>query len=375
MKITSHNGRVDKSGRHNDRNFNVDLATHINKEESKDNLYYVYNGDYEKTFREIELDFYREHFAEGIEAQNNRNKEHRHRGRNKTIEQYYSGRYTQPEDKILQIGDKDSHATPEELWACAMEYKDRFNDIYGDHCKILDMALHVDEATPHVHVRRVWIAEDEDGRETISQSKALEQLGIMPPDMSLPIGKYNNSKITFTHAERALFRDIAIEKGLDIDPEEPSKSEHLTVNQYKEKAAEENLGILEREYEKVQRDIDEIKDKIEKIDSIISDAEDFFANDPMFQGRLLREVEEAKKKSRAERIQSLIRIYQREVKDAIDRASDFDKAAVRSEVDAEVKSLKDFLERNNLLNEYEEEMEHRDTAEATRDKSQKGFYF
>lgn len=60
--------------------------------------------------------------------------------------------------------------------------------------------LHVDEATPHVHVRRVWFVEDEKtGHEIIGKNKALEELGIAPPRPDKSIGRYNNAKMTLSH--------------------------------------------------------------------------------------------------------------------------------------------------------------------------------
>ncbi len=207
MKTSNINGRCHGSIKHNDRSFDLDKAPHIDQSKVCKNKYYTYIGETEMTFRELELEYYRIHFEGALEEYNERNTKNRHRERVKTIEQLYAGKWTHPEDKILQIGDINEHASPEDLWECALEYKDRFEDIYGDNCIILDMALHVDEATPHVHVRRVWFVEDEKtGHKMIGQNKALTELGIAPPRPGKPVGRYNNPKMTLTQMDIELFK-------------------------------------------------------------------------------------------------------------------------------------------------------------------------
>ena len=115
MRITNRNARMDSAGRHNDRNFDVDNAPHINQDRTFENRYYTYNDEKVEnmTLREIELEYYTNHFENALEHQNERYKLARHHERIKTVEQYYTNRRTMPEDKILQIGDINEHATGE----------------------------------------------------------------------------------------------------------------------------------------------------------------------------------------------------------------------------------------------------------------------
>ncbi len=57
MRLTKHNGRKNKSGvyrvKHNDRNFDLDKAEHIDKEKTKDNVYWHCYGEEKLTFEEI----------------------------------------------------------------------------------------------------------------------------------------------------------------------------------------------------------------------------------------------------------------------------------------------------------------------------------
>ena len=75
MKLTSINARMDTSGRHNDRNFEVELASHIDIEKSNQNKYTTYIGDdYIGTFRDLEIEFYGKTFDEYISNRNQKNR-------------------------------------------------------------------------------------------------------------------------------------------------------------------------------------------------------------------------------------------------------------------------------------------------------------
>lgn len=353
MKTTNRNARKDRAGKHNDRNFNLDNAEHIDQARVRDNIYYTYNGDTEHSFTDIELEFYEAHFGDRIEDQNKRNIKAGHPERNHTVADYYHQKNSRPEDKILQIGNIHEHASGEELWECALTYKDRFNELYGDKCKILDMALHLDEATPHVHIRRVWIAEDEQGRQIVSQTKALEQLGISAPDSSKAIGKYNNAKITFTQTDQKLFRDICIEKGLDIDIEPANKREHLETLEYKKKQISEDIEELERTRDTLKTEIDDIKNAEKNISNTIDTIISYFETDPFFGNVYETEIEEAKKKSRVEQFKLIADLYNREmIRRMQDKEHSIDRNLAQYEGSEKVRSMTKFLKSKGLYEEY-----------------------
>ena len=268
MKVTNINASVDTSGKHNDRNFDLDKAPHIDKSKVKDNEYYTYSGETEMSFRDLELEYYKNHFEQALNKANENRKKIGHPERVKTMESVYSNKRTMPEDKILQIGDINEHASKEDLWACALEYKDKFEDIYGDHCKILDMALHMDEATPHVHVRRVWFVEDEQGNEVISQTKALKELGILPPNPDKPEGRYNNPKMTLTQTDIELFKGICFDRGLDVDIDGPTKKRaRLNTKEYK-------AATHAKEYDEIEKSINALATFIKENPYLINAYED-----------------------------------------------------------------------------------------------------
>ncbi len=324
MKITNINARMDTSGKHNDRNFDIEKAAHIDPLKTPDNEYYTYNGERIMSFRELELEFYGNHFETAIEAANKKHEHSRHKDRMKTIEQYYKSKRTMPEDKILQIGDINEHATKEELWECALEYKDRFNDIFGDHCIILDMALHMDEATPHVHVRRVWIAEDKHGREVVSQTKALEQLGILRPNLSKEEGRYNNAKMTFTQTDIELFKTICYEHGLDVDMERPTERQvHLDSKKYKTQQKAKEL---------------------DRVESSVNALANFIKENPYLVNMYEDQLKEAEEKSLSKRNEILVQIM----------VDAYESLHGQIEIADKYRVLKEYVEEKGLMDDYDE---------------------
>lgn len=226
-------GKVDKQGIHNDRNFDISKSDHINKDKAYLNKYWNLYGYDERTFEEIEKIFYQKNYSEHIEAQNKKYLQYRKKNMCITLDDYYKSKRTRPEDLILQVGNKNQHISGEELWQVAMDYKEKFNQNYGTHCKILTMALHMDEVTPHIHVRRAWLGEDKYGYAHASCESALKQLGY-EVDRENTTKRYN-SKIKFTERERNLFEDVCRDHGIDIDVDNRIHTEHLSVDDYKKK--------------------------------------------------------------------------------------------------------------------------------------------
>ena len=195
MRASRHNGRSGKHGvydvKHNDRNFDVANSEHIDAERTKLNVYwdcyqgYCLNGDTSErkmTFTEIEKAYYFEHYGDHVDAQNERNEKAGHAERNRTTDDVLKNNKTCPEESILQLGNIDCSVTPDVLAKVVAEFFEEFEKRYGSHVHILDWALHLDEATPHVHVRQVYDALNKYGELCPQQEKALEELGFELPD-------------------------------------------------------------------------------------------------------------------------------------------------------------------------------------------------
>lgn len=353
MKLTAHNARVDSSGLHNDRQFDLDYAPHIDRSKVMLDQFWTYNGESDKPLNEIELDFYKKHFLKSIKEQNRRNVANGHRERNRTLKQFYKADHTRPEDKILQLGNKNEHPDPALLWECALEYQRRFDEIFGENCKILDMSLHLDEATPHVHIRRVWMYEDENGIEKVGQTKALEKLGILEKDTSREKGRYNNPKMTFTAQERQLFRDICKEKGLELEDDAPSRRKHLSVQEYKDLM--DDMQELEHKRDFIRNEVREADGKYDDIEKLC-DSIDAILTAPVYHNIHDEEVREAKRKSLAKRAAALIAIMKEEAEKIEASEGSFqqviNKAYRTSELDNLQKEIKTLNHKVEILNGF-----------------------
>ena len=179
LKLTRHNGRAGKHGtynpKHNDRSFEIANSEHIDPERVQQNIYWdCYNGirsalqpkdvdSLADTFEEVEKLYYKLHYTNFTERQNERNAKIRHTERNRSPEDLLTSKKTCPEESIYQLGTLESHASPKELFQIATEFMDEFHERFGKHVHILDWALHLDEGTPHIHERHVFDCENKYG--------------------------------------------------------------------------------------------------------------------------------------------------------------------------------------------------------------------
>ena len=232
MRASRHNGRSGKHGvydvKHNDRNFDVTNSEHIDVNRTMQNVYwdcyqgYCLNGattERKMTFSEVEKLYYFEHYGDHVDAQNERNEKGGHAERNRTVEDVLKNNKTCPEESLLQLGNMEYSVSPDVLGKVVAEFFEEFQKRYGSHVHILDWALHLDEATPHVHVRQVYDALNQYGELCPMQDKALEELGFYLPDPSKKKGRYNNRKMTFDAECRKLFLEIAGKNGVMLECE------------------------------------------------------------------------------------------------------------------------------------------------------------
>lgn len=230
MRVSRHNGRSGKHGvynpKHNDRRFNVQHSDHIDSERKKENLYWdCYQGIFkdenpaEMTFEQVEEKFYEEIFADFIKGQNARNIKNRHPERNRTAKDLLNDKRTCPEETIYQIGNIDSSIDYFDLYCICQEFFDFIERLFGRNVKIIDWALHVDEGTPHIHERHVFVWENQYGELCPKQEKALEEIGFELPDPSKKQGKNNNRKMVFDDYMRQRFIMKCRKFGIEVESE------------------------------------------------------------------------------------------------------------------------------------------------------------
>lgn len=230
MRATIHNGRTSNLGaftpKHNDRNFNINHAEHINPERVKLNRYWNWTGNPETTFEAAEIAFYEKHISAHLEAQNARYRAQRHAERAKTMDEYRKSPQTCPEEVILMIG-KAGDTIPADMMARIIQEQINWEQKQFPGVQVLNVALHMDEqGAPHIHERRAWVYTDKDGNLAISQNKSLEQMGVELPNPNKPRSRFNNRKMTFSRMCREHLLQICREHGLQIEekPREHSKS-------------------------------------------------------------------------------------------------------------------------------------------------------
>lgn len=250
MRATIHNGRTSHLGaftpKHNDRNFDINHAEHIDPERVKNNRYWNWTGK-EITFEAAEQAFYEKHIRKHLDAQNARYRAQRHAERVKSMDEYRRSPQTCPEEVILQIG-KRGDTIPADMMARIIQEQINWEQKTFPGVRVLNVALHMDEqGAPHIHERRAWVYTDKDGNTAISQNKSLEQMGVELPNPDRPRGRFNNRKQTFSKICREHLLQICKEHGLEIEeiPQEKSRNGR-TLDDYKAGEAEKRAAEAER---------------------------------------------------------------------------------------------------------------------------------
>lgn len=279
MRTMTHNSRTNASGRvhgtkHNDRNFDVGKADNIDAAKVKDNEYRNCYGDSSMTFDEVELKFYTENFSHQLEKTNAKYIENRHPERCKTMDEWKKLRQYCPEETTRQIGKMESHESREKLVECYNDYYKQIQQWNRDHGKpftVLDRAVHVDEAVPHIQERRVWHYKGDDGKWYIGQEKALQMAGVELPNPDKPESRYNNRKMTFDKMSRELWLDICKEHGLDLEREALPNGKH---NRDKEDMIREKYEEAIKETERLQAENSNLKKALEETKSMHKEWQD-----------------------------------------------------------------------------------------------------
>lgn len=274
--LTNVNKRLTTKQVHNDRNFTAkEDDGHIDSKWTIENIYWnCYDGvymDMEKsdkmTFEEVERKHYVENYQKSIDETNAKYIASRHKERVKSIDDVLTSSRTAPMEMLVYVGDKNTSVTREELLDIFNEFLNSLNK-YENLCP-LDIALHVDEKTPHIHFRFIIDYEDEKGVLHINQNKGLEAMGIEPPDPSKKIGKNNNRMQTFTEMMRKSLIEICANHNINI-----VKADHVGGRPLTEyKAEQEAKERRKQEEAKAEEAIAIRKQEEAKTDEAVKDLE------------------------------------------------------------------------------------------------------
>lgn len=300
VRVTMNNARTGKNG--------VFLADHNNGKEGKAAKMggllwqWAYDGSNGKRlFSEVEADYYAEHFVDGLEAQNAKHRKKGNKKRVKTMDEYRTHKDYCPESTLFYVGDKENHADVETIRRVVAEFliwrRKRFPQVVP-----LDWAMHIEDGAPHIHERHVWLAHDEYGNEVVNQGKALEEMGVLPPDLEKDreakeyraqakeasederkkliskakgIERYNNAKIPYTAECREKLQEIARSYGLEIITEPREKGQQgRTQSQYITDDLREKAEQAKREATQVKKAIEQAEQELMEHEQAIENAYD-----------------------------------------------------------------------------------------------------
>lgn len=230
---------------------------HIDKSRIDDNI--ILKAISEKT---IEQEF-NKIFAEDVKEYNEKQK----RNDRKIISYYQKVKNDKKirapfREVIYQVGNKDNSKDPEireKMINVLIKFYDEFESNYP-RLKIIGGAIHLDEACPHLHLDVVPYAEgNKKGmKHKVSFEKAIEQMGFVPEQSE--VNKDEKAPLIFNgfrnHSMR-LLEELLNGVGMQRDVLHNTEK-HLSVKQFKEKMAIEDLKKSPEIQEKA---LNEILDK------------------------------------------------------------------------------------------------------------------
>lgn len=218
---------------HNNREY---IHKNIDKDRIENNINY----------REEKLEYaYEKCFSEALEKYNKKQTRNDRKIKNYMKQIKDSGNNEKLfYENVVQIGDKYSHGFGSGNEKQAIDILDQYAKDFqqrNPNLYVFNMKMHLDEATPHLHIDYIPVATGyKRGLETRnSLTKTHENMGI-----GKSTGRNNNSTMKWQDRERAYIKQIAKEHGLEIVNKHTHRK-HLTVDEYKIYAEE-----VEKQYDK-----------------------------------------------------------------------------------------------------------------------------
>lgn len=197
---------------------------------------------------------YKEIFGEALQNFNARQKR-----ADRKIEDYFdhvakskNGEQLFYED-VVQWGSKDDFEDPvnvEKAKESLLEYAQGF-ETRNPNLKLIGAYVHMDEASPHLHIDYVPVAHGyKRGLETRnSLDRAMKEMGFRPEQES----RKNNATKLWKEREREVFGSICRSHGLDVEKERAARGS-LSVAEYKEARAS-MLSSIEHERSNAEFDL------------------------------------------------------------------------------------------------------------------------
>ena len=176
--------------------------------------------------------------------------------KDRCIENYYEKICNSDQEKpfyevIFQVGNKDDMGAAGENAELAKAILDKFYRSFlerNPHLHVYSAHLHMDEATPHLHIDFIpFTTGSKRGLSTrVSLKQALADQGITGEGRSL------TERDLWVHKEKEALAEIMMEHGIEWEQKGEHK-EHLSVLEFKREKRKEELAELEQSIERVQQ--------------------------------------------------------------------------------------------------------------------------
>ena len=170
-------------------------------------------------------------------------------------------------EDVVQWGSKDDFQNPqtrERAKEALVKYVEGFEE-RNPNLKLIGAYIHMDEASPHLHLDYVPVAHGYSrGLSTRnSLDRAMKEMGFAPENES----RKNNATKLWKESERSYFGEICRSMGLEVEMERQSTRKNLSVEEYKD-ARDEMLGNIEQEKEAIIAEVEPLRELKTGIDEI-----------------------------------------------------------------------------------------------------------
>ncbi len=261
---------------HNNRGFS---AKNIDSSRTADNIVFI-RQDLGETYNQL--------FGAAVERYNARQKRN-----DRKIPDYFQHLFNRPPsasvitgankqksfyEDLVQIGTKDDTGVgspdAETAIKCLCEYMEGFQE-RNPNFHVFNAVMHLDEATPHLHIDYIPIGHFSNGLDTRNaMAKALEEMGH---------GKGANAINRWRLSEWEVLHQICTAHGIEISEPKKSRGYSYTVREYGEH--KDKIRELEAEKERLTAERDEARAEVDKLSRKkvkIAEIESIEAKESMF---------------------------------------------------------------------------------------------
>lgn len=227
---------------------------------------------------------YHEMFDEALKQYNDRQKR-----KDRKISDYYKHIESGKQEKIFheiifQIGNKDDMSATGEYAELARAILDEYYQGFqqrNPYLKVFSAHLHMDEATPHIHIDFVpFTTGSTRGLETrVSLKQAMLNMGFKGQ------GKSDNELNRWILSEKKVIAQIMERHGIEWE-QKGTHEQHLSVLDYKKQERAKEVAELDREIEEKQLEVKGLKataEKIEQATNLFDSIEHQLDNNPELQ--------------------------------------------------------------------------------------------